>query len=161
MSVPRPDFRERAVAVVVEQQARRWFEHARNAVKVPAQLVVAAREVLLRSVIDETACEQVQPPVVVIIEPDGAGGPVALERLGAQTGFLAHVGERAVAVIAIQNRPSVGGDEHIWETVVVVVANRNAHPECAAATPAFSVTSVNVPSRLFLYSALRTGFAGL
>ena len=34
-------------------------------------------------------------------------------------------------------------------------------PKVPPATPAFSVTSVNVPSRLFLYSALRMGFAGL
>src|SRR5215469_4045075 len=33
-------------------------------------------------------------------------------------------------------------------------------PKEVPATPAFSVTSVNVPSRLFLYSALRTGFGG-
>src|SRR5438067_13082137 len=33
-------------------------------------------------------------------------------------------------------------------------------PKYAPETPAFSVTSVNVPSRLFLYRALRTGFAG-
>src|SRR6266536_1104794 len=33
-------------------------------------------------------------------------------------------------------------------------------PKEAPATPAFAVTSVKVPSRLFLYSALRTGFDG-
>src|SRR5438876_7412061 len=33
-------------------------------------------------------------------------------------------------------------------------------PKKAPLTPAFSVTSVKVPSRLFLYSALRTGFEG-
>src|SRR5581483_3829892 len=33
-------------------------------------------------------------------------------------------------------------------------------PKYAPETPAFSVTSVKVPSRLFLYSALRTGLVG-
>ena len=56
---------------------------------------------------------------------------------------------------------AVGGDEEVGKAVVVVVGDGAAHAErVPPATPAFSVTSVKVPSRLFLYSAFFSGVFG-
>ena len=125
-------FGERAVAVVVEQQARGGFEDARNAVEMLAQFVVAAGEVAVGAVVHKTADEEIEAAVVIEIEPDGAGGPVVLEDFGAQAGLLADIGEGAVAVVVVENGPAVGGDEEVGEAVVIVVADRHAHAEGAA-----------------------------
>ena len=126
------------------------LEDARNAVELAAQFVVAAGEVAVGAVVHEAADEEIEPAVVVEIEPDGAGGPVAFEDLGAEAGLFADIGEGAVAVVVIENRAAVGGDEDVGEAVVVVVARRHAHAEGAAGHAGLSVTSVKVPSRLFL-----------
>ena len=102
-----------------------------------AELVVAAGEMAAVAVIDETADEQIEPAVVVEIEPDGAGGPVILENFGAQPGVLAHVGEGAVAVVAVEDGAAVGGDEQIGEAVVIVIAHGHAHAEGASGDAGF------------------------
>src|SRR5262249_52753548 len=114
---------ERAIPVVMEQEAVGWFEDARDAIVMAAELVVAAGE--LARVIDEAADEQVQATVVVVIEPHGARSPARQ----AQTGFRGHISECAVAVVVIKNATTVGGDEEVGVTVVVVIAHGYAHPE--------------------------------
>ena len=119
----------------------------------PAELVVAARRCAIRR--NRRSCIRTGP----------AGRryrnrtiPRWWSSRACQAGLLGDVGESPVAVVAIENAAAVRGDEHVRPAVVVVVANRTPMPKvAAAATPAFSVTSVNVPSRLFLYSALRRG----
>ena len=120
---------ERAVAVVVEQQARGGLEDARDAVELAAELVVAAREVAGRRR-NRRSCRR----------RDRAGRRCrnrtrrrwwssGLEDFGAEARLLADVGEGAVAVVVIENRPAVGGDEEVGKAVVVVVADGHAHAE--------------------------------
>src|SRR5207248_1596010 len=87
---------ERAVAVIVEEQAGRRLEHSRNAIKLAAEFVVATGEMAVLSVIHKAANEKVQPAVVVEVEPDRARRPVPLEHLRAQPRLLADIGECAV-----------------------------------------------------------------
>ena len=75
---------------------------------------------------------------------------MALEDLGAETSLLADIGERPVPVIVIQDGMAKGSDEDIGEAVVVVIGRRDPIPKTPPGTCAFSVTSVKVPSRLFL-----------
>jgi hypothetical protein len=64
-------------------------------------------------------------------------------------GLGGYVGECAVAVVAIEPVLSEIGEEEIFEAIVVVVAHAHSHrPAGIDQSPAFSVTSVNVPSRL-------------
>ena len=61
------------------------------------------------------------------------------------------VGEGAVAVVAIEGVLAVVGDEEVVVAVVVVVADAaGLAPTGAASRPEPLVTSVKVPSRLFL-----------
>src|SRR5579864_8578008 len=120
---------EGAVSVVVTQEAGCPLEHARNAIKMFAQLVVATGEMLLLPIIDKAAGEQIEPTVVVEIEPDCASGPMPVEDRCSQTGFVADVGKGAIAVVVIQNRPAVSGHEKIGISIVVIVAHGDAHSE--------------------------------
>src|SRR5205814_4376179 len=121
-----------AVSVVVEEQAGGRLEDSRNAVKLAAQLVVAAGKVAARAVVHKAAHKKIEPSVVIVVEPNRAGSPVALENLCAQPGFLADVGKGAVPIVAIKNGPPVGGDEEIGKAVVIVIAHGHAHPERSA-----------------------------
>ena len=49
--------------------------------------------------VDEAADEQIEAAIVVIVEPDRAGGPS--RRRYAR--FLRHIGESAVAIVVIEN----------------------------------------------------------
>src|SRR5205807_8514228 len=69
---PLRDFGERAVAVVVEQKAGGRLEYSRDAIIMPSELVVAAAEARLGPIVNETAREQIQAAVVVLIDPDRA-----------------------------------------------------------------------------------------
>ena len=97
--------------------------------------------------------EQIQPAVAIVIDERAARAPARPSMQ--QAGLLRHIGERAVAVVAVKDVLAPVGDEQIVEPVVVVVAHGDRRtPNPCARSPAFSVTSVNVPSRLFLYRRL-------
>ena len=132
------DLGERSVAVVVIEEARRRLEDARDAVETLAELVVAAEHVVRQRELDEAAQHQVEPAVVVVVEPDGARRPAGR----GDTGFVGDVGEGAVAVVLVERAAPVGGDQDVWVAVVVVVGNGAAHPELAAAGDAGLVGDV-------------------
>ena len=120
MPISLGDVGEGAVAVVVEKLGRR-----------PARI----------------ADEQVGPAVVVVVDPRGAfaaAAVVAKARLG---GDLL---EGAVSLVVVQ---AIGlafaADEQVEETVVVVIGPGRAGELTGSSRPAFSVTSVKVPSPLF------------
>ena len=69
----------------------------------------------------ELADEQIEPAVVVVIEPDRAGGP---SRRG-HAGFFGHVGKSAVAVVVIENASAVLRYVQIRKAVAIVVADRD------------------------------------
>ena len=66
-----------------------------------------------------------------------------------QAGFFSDVRKRAIAVVAVEHVLAPVGEEEVLEAVVVVIADGDGEPS-RCVSPAFSVTSVNVPSRLFL-----------
>ena len=113
----------------MEEQAGRRLEDARDAVEAFAELVVAAKHVVRERELDEAAQEEIQPAVVVVVEPHGARGP---SRRG-DAGSVGDVGERAVAVVVIQRASPVRCHENIGIAVVVVVGDGASHPELLAA----------------------------
>src|SRR5215469_4581985 len=94
---------ERAIAVIVIEEAGGGLKEARNAVVLLAELVVAAGVALAGAVVDETADEEIELAVVIVVEPDCAGG----ETRRLETGLFGDVGESAVAVVAIENAVAV------------------------------------------------------
>ena len=63
-----------------------------------------------------------------------------------EAGFAGDVGEGAIAVVVEEDDLSPEGDEEVVEAVVVVVADADSLSQPVRATPAFWVTSENVPS---------------
>src|ERR1700721_2298415 len=86
---------------------------------------------MVGGIIHKAAYEQVQPAVAVVIEPDCAGGPARRS----QTGLLSHIAECPATVFLIEDGFSLGGDKHVWASIVVEVAYRYSHAERAAAHP--------------------------
>ena len=103
-------------------------EDARNAVVMLAELVVPALKFVVPAVVDKTAEKQVQTAIVVVVEPDRAGGPAGFR----QTRFFRHIGERPIVVVLIKNAFPIRGDEYVRPAVIVEISDRHAHPERAA-----------------------------
>src|SRR5260370_32768499 len=121
-------FSKRAISVVVVEKAWGAAKNPGNTVIVVSELVIAAGELLLRAIVNETADEKVKESIIVEVEPNCAGGP---PRSG-KTGFLGHVAESAVAIVFVQNAASVGSDEDIRPSIIVLVADSNAHSKGSA-----------------------------
>src|SRR5207247_2498796 len=92
-------FRKRAVAIIVEQPAWHGLVNARDAVIALAGLVVPAEFVLGLVEIYKAADEQVELPVVVVVEPDGARCPARRSNAS----LFRYIGEGSVAVVAVED----------------------------------------------------------
>src|SRR5205814_7108452 len=73
--------------------------------------------------------EEIEPAVVVVIEPAGGHGPgsAALE-----PSLFGNILERAVAAVAIEDVPAHTGDKKIRMAVAIEVARRDAHGVASA-----------------------------
>src|SRR5215475_4491879 len=78
--------------------------------------------------VHETADEQIELAVAVVINPNGTRSPT---RSG-NSRRNGHIGESSVAIVPIQNDATVLRDVNIGETVGVVIAHRHAHSIAAA-----------------------------
>ena len=114
---------ERAVVVVVIEPDALTFVVVGMAVGAVARPVLAAPEVVLRRPLDIVRDQEVEPAVLVVVEPSGAGGPLALVR---HTCFGCDFGKSSVAIVVIKDRAAVTGDVQIRVAVVVEIAH--GHP---------------------------------
>ena len=119
------DVGERAVAAVAVEDVRAAGEPERPAgdrdVVVAAVGRLARTRRLRRVEVHIAGDEQIQMTVTVIVQKTAACAPAGSRSRDA--GFLRDVGERAVAVVAVQHVVPPVGDEQIVEAVVVVVAD--------------------------------------
>src|SRR6266851_833243 len=102
--------------------------HAWDAVESFTRLLIAAQLVLRFIKVHKSANEQVELSIVVIVEPDGAGGPA----VHCNPGFLRNIGKCAVTIVVIKDASAVLAEEQVWITVAVVVAGCGAHSVAAA-----------------------------
>jgi hypothetical protein len=109
----------------VVKKAGSGTKDAGNAVVLLADLVIAALELVLAGVVHKAADEQIEFSIVVVVEPDGAGGPSG----SGEAGFLRDVGEGPVMIVFVQRALAIGGDEDVGPAVIVVVADSHAHAE--------------------------------
>ena len=118
---------ERSVAVVVVEnvlaalQSRRSARHHHTLVEARAGLRHRRR---CQIEIDVVGDEQIELPVAIVVDEGAACVPA--RAFARHAGLLADVGERAVAVVVVQNILAEVGDEQIVPSVVVVVADANA-----------------------------------
>src|SRR5436190_19803857 len=93
---------------------------ARNAVD-----LIADFEVDFTGPLDVIAHEQVEPSVVVVIEPGAAGAPVLAG--AADTGLSRYVLEPPIPFVMEQAVAADRGDKNVRLSIVVVIAGRHAH----------------------------------
>src|ERR1700716_249816 len=84
---------------------------------------VAAKLVLLFAEVHKATYEQIEPAVIVVVEPNCTGSPTGR----GDTGLLCDVGKSSVSVVVIQNAFSVLGHVEIGEAIVIVVAHCGTH----------------------------------
>ena len=115
--------REGAVTVVVIEHVRCREQALGSAMHPDAPvLAIGRRRVLVveGNVVDNV---EVQPAVAVIVREGGAGAPPGVSNPRG----LRDVGERAIAVVAIQCVAAVIADVKVRPAIVVVVAGSNTH----------------------------------
>src|SRR5580692_422336 len=122
---------ESAIAVVMVQGWRLAMINVRMAITPQSGTFAAAVEIVFRRPVDVVGNHQVQFAVVVVIEPRGAGTPLADV---SYSGLRCHVGKCAIPVVVIEDASSVAEHEEVRESVVVVVADRDAHTKQAFST---------------------------
>src|SRR5277367_5351274 len=116
----------------MEEPAGQGIIEARNAV---TGLVVIsdARKILRLVEVDELADEETEASVVIVVEPDCAGGPSG----SCNAGLFGYVSEGSVAVVAVENTSPVLGHIQVREAVAIVVADCDALPVTAPCNACF------------------------
>src|SRR5207249_5075530 len=84
-------------------------------------------------IVNETANEQIQVSIVVVIEPYGAGGPAG----SSYSCLFRHISKGSIMIIFVESAASVSCHEDIGPAVVVIVAHGDAHTEISAANFGF------------------------
>ena len=112
------------------------------------KIVRKEERIFLRRRIQVGVCgdNQVQEAVVVRVEQHRAGVQFSGRR--AQSGLLRLVRECAVTVVPVHADAVEAGEKETALPAVVVIGERGRKAGPGPATPAFSVTSLNVPSPL-------------
>src|SRR5271157_1045947 len=129
---------ERAVAVVVVEdvlptlETRRSTRDHRALVQAWARFRHGSRCQIEVNIVGD---EKIQAAVAVIVNKGAAGVPS--RALARHAGLFADVGERAVAVVVIEDVLAEVGNEQVIPAVVVVVADANALPPAGVAQASF------------------------
>src|SRR2546426_10056720 len=84
---------------------------------------IAAEFVLGFVEVHKTANEQIQPPIIVVVKPDGTRSPARRR----QAGLFRHVRERPVTIVAIENTVTILGDVQVGPAIAIVVPNSDPH----------------------------------
>ncbi len=124
------DLREMAIAVIVKHERGDGLKNVGMAVGAKAFLVLAAPDVI-EVPLHIAQDHQVEQAVVIKVYPRRAGGPAA----ASDSGCFGDVGERAVAIIAIELVAAERGHVDVLEAVIVVIADGNSHPVTGALQP--------------------------
>src|SRR5215471_19386137 len=93
------------------------------AIDAQVALAVATVAIELRSPVSIIDDEQIQPAIIVVVEPAGSDRPLVAR----DSRLLGHVLEFSVAQIAIENVAIDAGHEQIRMPVIVVVSSGRAH----------------------------------
>ena len=97
----------------------------------PAIVVDAARFVQLFAEFGKLADKKIEAAIVVIVEPDSAGGPSRRS----YPRFFGDVGKRAIAIVVIQNAAAVLGDVKVGQAIAIVISRGDPLPEIRRPAP--------------------------
>src|ERR1700694_1985898 len=104
-----------------------------NAVSAFRILACAALFAVALGKLNKLADEKVQFAIVVIVEPNGAGGPSG----GGYTGFFSDIRECAVTIVVVENVSAILRNVDVRIPISIVVANGHTLAVSAAASSSF------------------------
>jgi len=111
----------------MEKRVSRAFQPTGAALDVdahkPAGGAAAKHGKMVDIEVDIVRHHQVDESVPIVV---GKGCPCGPATVGHACCF-GYIGERAIAVVAIQNIAAVAGDVHVWPAVIVVIRHCSAH----------------------------------
>src|SRR5207237_8733225 len=107
------DVGEGAVSIIVKEPAGHRIVDGRDAIRALASQFVAAELEFVFAVTHKTTDEQIQTSVIVVVKPDRTRCPA---RSG-DARLRGYIGERAVAVIVIENALWILGEVKIRKTI--------------------------------------------
>src|SRR5215472_8278431 len=110
-----------SVTIVMEKPGRHWLVNRWAAVPALTSQFVPAPDALVE--FRELQDEQIQPSIVVIIEPHRACAPTCR----GNSSLAGHICERTIAIVAVEDTLRILSDVEVGEPVVVVIAHRHAH----------------------------------
>ena len=127
------DICERPIPIVMEQPARHRFIHPGNTVPALVGVAVAAPFVFPFAEVDKPANEQIEPSVVVIVEPHSARRPAGR----CDPGLFRHVTERAVSVVVVKDAAAILRQVDVGKAISIIVTDGNSLPIPASDDPSF------------------------
>src|SRR6202011_469644 len=122
---------EGPISIVAKQPTRHRLINFWNAIMPLAVIMDSTRLVLLLAEIHKLTHKQIQPSIIVVIEPHRAGCP---PRSGHPSLFR-YIRKRAISVVVKQNTPPVLRDVQIRESVSVVITNCHTLPKSPGGHP--------------------------
>ena len=129
----RRDVLEGPIAAVPVECVGQSFEILRVAVNTQIAVALTAVAVKIGSPVSVIDHEQVQPAVVIVVEPAGGNRPLVT----LDSRFLRHILELSIAQVAIKNVPVDACNKQILIAIIVVVRRRSAHRITDASDPGF------------------------
>jgi hypothetical protein len=126
----------------VIKKAGAWLEHAGHAVIISPDLIVAALQLFDATVIDKAADKQVEIAIVVVVEPDRAGGPAGR----ADAGFFSDVSERPVVIVLVQSAAAVSSSLRSCATCSEIAASETPRSTLASLTDPRRATAAKARS---------------
>src|SRR5215472_16466883 len=114
------DISEGAIVVVVVKPGFLTTVVSRMTIRAVPLTVFSTPNVRFRRPLDVVSHNQIEPAILVVIEPSCAGGPSAL--IG-HTGLCGYIGKGAIAIVQVENGSAVAGYVEVRVTVIVEVAD--------------------------------------
>src|ERR1700682_1289222 len=144
---------EGSVSIVAKQPTRHRLLNFWNAIVALAVIMDSPRLVLLLAEIHKLAHKQIQPSIIVIIEPHCAGRPPGR----GHPGLFRYIRKRPISIVVKENAPPVLRHIKIRESVPVVIAHSHTLPKSPGPHPRFfrNIGKCSVPVVVIQRIALR------
>src|SRR5258708_27348758 len=113
---------EGSVVVVVVEFCLLPSIRVRIAIGTIAWLPLTAVDIVLRTPIEVVSHNEIQPAVLVVVEPAGAGGPCTFV---GHASFVGHIAKGAITVVMIEDCSAVPSDIEI--RIAVIIEIRDSH----------------------------------
>ena len=153
-------FSKRPIPIVMEELHPFRTVEVRMAVDARIRCESTADWIASRFPVAIVGDEKIQPAIAVVVDPGCGNRPYFANRRLIEPGLFCDVGEGSIAVVAIELIAVNADDKQVFMTIVVVVANRDAHSITSPGKSCFGGDVAECPIAIVLVETipeLRTG----